>query len=104
MLAVRGLDGSLRAIVFGYACHNTTLNDYQSQRGLGWLCPGGAGKGTSRGHGDVHPRLRAKLLSGLASLQRTTFSDMAVLRAEAVGSLWASSANREVESASYPSS
>ncbi len=28
VLAVRGLDGSLRAIVFGYACHNTTLNDY----------------------------------------------------------------------------
>jgi hypothetical protein len=29
VLAVRGADGSLRAIVFGYACHNTVLNDYQ---------------------------------------------------------------------------
>jgi hypothetical protein len=29
VLAVRGADGSLRAIVFGYACHNTALNDYQ---------------------------------------------------------------------------
>jgi neutral ceramidase len=29
VLAVRGPDGSLRAIVFGYACHNTVLDDYQ---------------------------------------------------------------------------
>lgn len=29
VLAVRGADGALRAIVFGYACHNTVLNDYQ---------------------------------------------------------------------------
>jgi len=29
VLAVRSTDGSLRAIVFGYACHNTVLNDYQ---------------------------------------------------------------------------
>jgi hypothetical protein len=29
VLAVRGADGSLLAIVFGYACHNTVLNDYQ---------------------------------------------------------------------------
>jgi hypothetical protein len=29
VLAVRGADGSLRAIVFGYACHNTVLDDYQ---------------------------------------------------------------------------
>ena len=29
VIAVRGADGSLRAIVFGYACHNTVLNDYQ---------------------------------------------------------------------------
>jgi len=29
VLAVRSPDGSLRAIVFGYACHNTTLDDYQ---------------------------------------------------------------------------
>jgi hypothetical protein len=29
VLAVRGVDGRLRAIVFGYACHNTVLNDYQ---------------------------------------------------------------------------
>jgi len=29
VLAVRGADGALRAIVFGYACHNTVLDDYQ---------------------------------------------------------------------------
>jgi hypothetical protein len=29
VLAVRGADGSLRTVVFGYACHNTVLNDYQ---------------------------------------------------------------------------
>ena len=29
VLAVRASDGSLRAIVFGYSCHNTTLDDYQ---------------------------------------------------------------------------
>jgi hypothetical protein len=28
VLAVRAADGSLRAIVFGYACHNTVLSDY----------------------------------------------------------------------------
>jgi neutral ceramidase len=29
VLAVRSTNGSLRAVVFGYACHNTVLNDYQ---------------------------------------------------------------------------
>jgi neutral ceramidase len=29
VLAVRAPDGALRAIVFGYSCHNTTLDDYQ---------------------------------------------------------------------------
>lgn len=29
VLAVRTPDGSLRVIVFGYACHNTVLDDYQ---------------------------------------------------------------------------
>lgn len=29
VLAVRGAGGGLRAIVFGYACHNTTLGDYR---------------------------------------------------------------------------
>lgn len=29
VMAVRDLDGRLRAVVFGYACHNTTLNSYQ---------------------------------------------------------------------------
>ncbi|MFO0879600.1 MAG: hypothetical protein U0840_19825 [Gemmataceae bacterium] len=29
VLAVRGLDGALRAVVFGYACHNTTLDFYK---------------------------------------------------------------------------
>jgi len=29
VLAVRALDNTLRAIVFGYACHNTVLDDYQ---------------------------------------------------------------------------
>jgi Neutral/alkaline non-lysosomal ceramidase, N-terminal len=29
VLAVRGANGNLRAVVFGYACHNTTLGDYQ---------------------------------------------------------------------------
>lgn len=29
VLAVRGAGGELRAVVFGYACHNTTLNFYQ---------------------------------------------------------------------------
>lgn len=29
VLAVKDLDGKLRAVVFGYACHNTTLCDYQ---------------------------------------------------------------------------
>lgn len=29
VLAVRTPDGALRAIVFGYACHNTVLGDYQ---------------------------------------------------------------------------
>ncbi len=28
VLAVHGADGSLRAVVFGYACHNTVLSDY----------------------------------------------------------------------------
>jgi hypothetical protein len=28
VLSVRGADGTLRAIVFGYACHNTVLSDY----------------------------------------------------------------------------
>jgi neutral ceramidase len=28
VLVVRGDDGAIRAIVFGYACHNTTLDDY----------------------------------------------------------------------------
>ena len=28
VLVVRGADGAIRAVVFGYACHNTTLNDY----------------------------------------------------------------------------
>jgi Neutral/alkaline non-lysosomal ceramidase, N-terminal len=28
VLAVRSTDGSLRAVVFGYACHNTVLSDY----------------------------------------------------------------------------
>jgi hypothetical protein len=28
VLAVRGPDGSLKAVVFGYACHNTVLSDY----------------------------------------------------------------------------
>src|SRR5229473_1734797 len=29
VLAVRGASGALRAVVFGYACHNTTLGDYR---------------------------------------------------------------------------
>jgi len=29
VLAIRSPDGRLRAVVFGYACHNTTLADYQ---------------------------------------------------------------------------
>lgn len=29
VLAVRGADGALRAVVFGYACHATVLSDYQ---------------------------------------------------------------------------
>ncbi|HZQ53552.1 MAG TPA: neutral/alkaline non-lysosomal ceramidase N-terminal domain-containing protein [Bryobacteraceae bacterium] len=29
VLAVRDRDGALRAVVFGYACHNTVLDDYQ---------------------------------------------------------------------------
>lgn len=29
VLAVRGVDGGLRAVVFGYACHATVLSDYQ---------------------------------------------------------------------------
>jgi neutral ceramidase len=29
VLTARGMDGKLRAVVFGYACHNTVLNDYQ---------------------------------------------------------------------------
>lgn len=29
VLVVRNLDGSLRTVVFGYACHSTTLNGYQ---------------------------------------------------------------------------
>ncbi len=29
VLSVRNADGSLRAVVFGYACHNTTLGAYQ---------------------------------------------------------------------------
>jgi len=29
VLAVRSVDGSLKAVVFGYACHNTTLSVYQ---------------------------------------------------------------------------
>ena len=29
VLAIRNPDGSLRAVVFGYACHNTTLGAYQ---------------------------------------------------------------------------
>jgi hypothetical protein len=29
VLAVRAANGSLRAVVFGYACHNTTLGDYR---------------------------------------------------------------------------
>ena len=29
VLAVRGADGGLRAVVFGYACHATVLSDYQ---------------------------------------------------------------------------
>jgi len=28
VLSVRGSDGSLKAVVFGYACHNTVLSDY----------------------------------------------------------------------------
>jgi neutral ceramidase len=28
VLVVRGEDGAIRAVVFGYACHNTTLDDY----------------------------------------------------------------------------
>lgn len=28
VLAVRGRDGKLKAVVFGYACHNTVLSDY----------------------------------------------------------------------------
>ena len=29
VLAVRGPGGNLRAVVVGYACHNTTLGDYR---------------------------------------------------------------------------
>jgi neutral ceramidase len=29
VLAVRGTNGTVRAVVFGYACHNTTLGDYR---------------------------------------------------------------------------
>jgi len=29
VLRVSGSDGSIRALVFGYACHNTTLSDYE---------------------------------------------------------------------------
>lgn len=29
ILKVSGLDGRIRAVLFGYACHNTTLNGYQ---------------------------------------------------------------------------
>ena len=29
VLAVRDEQGNLRAALFGYACHNTTLGDYQ---------------------------------------------------------------------------
>ncbi|HZT31039.1 MAG TPA: neutral/alkaline non-lysosomal ceramidase N-terminal domain-containing protein [Bryobacteraceae bacterium] len=29
VLSVRGADGSLRAVAFGYACHNTVLADYE---------------------------------------------------------------------------
>ena len=29
VLAVAGADGKLRTVVFGYACHCTTLSDYQ---------------------------------------------------------------------------
>ena len=28
VLSVRGMDGQLRAVLFGYACHNTVLGDY----------------------------------------------------------------------------
>jgi len=29
VLSVRGADGQLRAVMFGYSCHNTTLGAYE---------------------------------------------------------------------------
>ncbi len=63
VLAVRNPDGSLRAVVFGYACHNTTLGAYQinadyagyAQRALEKAYPGATALFVLGCAGDANP-------------------------------------------------
>ena len=62
VLAAYRPDGKLRAVLFGYACHNTTLprRFLQVVRRLCGLRPGFAGAEPSRGHRRVLRRLRRR--------------------------------------------
>src|SRR5262249_33446446 len=63
VLAVRNPDGTLRAVLFGYACHNTTLGAYQinadyagyAQRALEGAYPGATALFVLGGAPDANP-------------------------------------------------
>ncbi len=57
-LKVVGESGKMMAVVFGYACHNTTLSSMQLCGGLCGFRAGRSGSGISRNHCDVLRRLR----------------------------------------------
>ena len=61
VLSVRGADGNLRAVLFGYACHNTTLAFYQ-------FCGDYAGFAQEYVQAD-HPGVTALFLNGCSGDQ-----------------------------------
>lgn len=61
VLSVRGADGTLRAVLFGYSCHNTTLGFYQ-------FCGDYAGFAQEDLQSD-HPGLTALFLNGCSGDQ-----------------------------------
>ena len=62
VLKVSAPDGRVRAVLFAYACHNTTLGGdfYQITRRLRGLRRGEVGKRLSRRHRTVHGAVRRR--------------------------------------------
>ncbi len=66
VLQVSDADGKVRALLFGYACHNTRQR-LRVLRGLRGLCPGVCGTDAPRDHCDVCDRLRRRPESDAAT-------------------------------------